>query len=793
MRFSERWLREWVDAPVSTQELCAQLTMAGLEVEGVERAAPGFEGVVVGRVLEVAAHPDADKLRVCQVDVGGAELLTIVCGAPNVAPEMRVPTAVVGARLPDGLKIRKTKLRGVPSAGMLCSAKELGLAEQSEGLMSLPADATPGTDVREVLDLDDVCIELSLTPNRGDCLSVAGIAREVAVLNDMSFPGVRAQPVAPAVDDTFPVTVAAPQACPRYVGRVVRDVDPRAVSPLWLRERLRRSGLRSINPVVDVTNYVLLECGQPMHGFDLARLRGGICVRRAHAGERLTLLDGREIELAEDCLVIADEGGPLALAGVMGGEESGVTPDTCDVFLESAFFSPQAIAGRARRYGLHTDSSHRFERGVDPTLQRVAVERATALLIEIAGGRAGPVVEVEDARELPARAPIPLRPARVQRVLGTEIATDRSAALLGRLGLDVAREDEVWQVTPPSFRFDLEIEEDLIEEIARIHGYDRIPSKRPRAELAIRPRPEARLEASRLRGVLTARDYQEVITYSFVEPGLQALLTSGERAVPLANPISADLAEMRTSLWPGLVQVLSHNLKRQQTRLRVFEVGLKFAEQSGGEIVQAPRLGLAACGPALPEQWGADPRELDFFDLKGDLEALLALGGAGQAYRFVAATHPALHPGQSARIERAGEPVGWIGALHPAVVRRLDLRGRVLLAEISLDALISGKVPQYAPVSRFPAMRRDLALVVDEGVSAQALTESVERSAPAELKNFQLFDVYGGKGVDSGRKSVAVGLTFQDPSRTLTDQDVDAFIAQVLKALQQDLGATLRE
>ncbi len=792
MKFSEQWLREWVSPSVTTEELCHQLTMAGLEVDAVEPVAGKFEGVVVGEVVKVEPHPDADKLRVTLVNIGQDELLTIVCGAANVREGMRVPTAVVGARLPGDFKIKKAKLRGVPSFGMLCSESEIGLAESASGLMELPADAPIGEDLRAYLKLDDVTIELGLTPNRSDCLSVAGIAREVGVLNQLQVNGPAIEAVAGASDDTLPVTVSAPGDCPRYLGRVIRGVNSAAQTPLWMQERLRRSGIRSLGPVVDVTNYVLLELGQPMHAFDLAELQGGVHVRRAEAGEKLKLLNEQEITLDEESLVIADERAPLALAGVMGGEASAVSDDTQDIFLESAFFSPDSVAGRARSYGLHTDSSHRFERGVDPQLAPLAIERATALLLEIVGGSAGQVVEVLDESSLPQRKPIHLRHQRCERILGTTLAKEQIEDILQRLGMELEAVEEGWQVTAPSFRFDIAIEVDLIEEIGRIIGYSNLPSTRPMGSLTMQPRPEGRIGKRELAALLVDRGYQEAISYSFVDPKMQQCFDPAAEPIALANPISADLAVMRTTLWAGLVPILQHNLNRQQNRVRLFEYGLSFVRQ-GTDIKQENRLSGVVYGGVEPEQWGGATHKVDFYDVKGDVEALLALTNRSADFRFVAESHPALHPGQSARIYLGELPVGWLGAIHPTLERELDLHGQTYLFEIEAKALFARNVAKFTEISKFPAIRRDLAVVVAQDMSADAVLDCIRSIAPESLRNLKLFDVYQGEHIDSGRKSLALGLTLQAQSRTLTDEEVDAAIETIVKTLGTKLGATLRE
>ncbi|MFM8333763.1 MAG: phenylalanine--tRNA ligase subunit beta, partial [Candidatus Methylumidiphilus sp.] len=633
MRFSEAWLRELVNPPLSTDELVAQLTMAGLEVEGLTPAAGAFSGVVVGEVLSLAPHPEAHRLRICQVAAGGAEPLTIVCGAPNVEVGMKPPLAMIGAVLPGGMKIGKSKLRGVESFGMLCSAKELGFDDGQNGLLPLPPDAPVGTDVRAYLQLDDTSLELNLTPNRADCLSVEGVAREVALLNgiDWQAAAAPANPVGSAA--TLPVTVDAPDACPRYLGRLIQHVDRSKPTPLWMAERLRRSGLRSLGPLVDVTNYVLLELGQPLHAFDAAKLQDGIHVRYGRPGEKLLLLNGQTIELAEDVLVIADTARPLALAGIMGGEESAVDDATQDIFLECAFFAPSAIMGKARRYGLTTDSSHRFERGVDPQLQTRAIERATALLLHIVGGTAGPLIEARADAHLPTRPPIRLREARVEKLLGLAIPRAQLAELLSRLGMGLEELPEGWRVTPPGFRFDIAIEADLIEEIGRVYGYNNIPKRNPATHMELRPVSEARLDIERAKDVLVDRGYQEAITYSFVEPGMQAKIEPGLAVIALQNPISAELAVMRTGLWCGLLDAALKNLNRQQTRVRLFEAGLRFTRRDGA-IAQEKSLAGLALGSVHEEQWGEKSRPVDFFDVKTDVEALLRLAGHESAVEF---------------------------------------------------------------------------------------------------------------------------------------------------------------
>ena len=792
MKFSEKWLREWVDPAISSEELAEQLTMAGLEVDSVEPAAAAFTKVVVGHVLSIEKHPDADKLKVCQVDVGEGEPIQIVCGAANVHEGMKAPAALVGARLPGDFKIKKSKLRGVPSHGMLCSAVEIGMAETADGLLPLAADAEVGRDIREHFDLDDTVIEVDLTPNRGDCLGMVGVAREVGVLNSCAVTEPEIAEVPATVDDAFPIRVDAPADCPRYLGRVIRGLDPKAETPLWMVERLRRGGIRSLGLLVDITNYLLLELGQPMHAFDLRRLEGGIVVRRAGEGEKITLLDGKEIALEGDTLVIADEAKVVALAGIMGGEASGVADDTDTILLECAYFTPTTIAGRARRHGLATDASYRYERGVDPGLQRRATERATALLLEIAGGEAGPIVEVSSDEHLPTKAPIALRRDRIGRLLGITLEDQRVVEILERAGMSVEATSDGWRVLPPSFRFDVAIEADLIEELGRIYGYNNIPAHYPAGEQRILPQSEGESDLSRLRAVLVERGYQEAVTYTFVDPETQVLFDPAGEGVRLANPLSSEMSVMRTTLWSGLAKALQYNVARQQERVRLFETGLSFVKQ-GDEIIQENYLSGVLYGDLDPEQWGAPKRSADFFDVKGDVEALLDLGGNGGAFSFRAEEHPALHPGQSARILRDGEPVGWIGALHPSLEETLDLAGRAYLFEISLKSLQTAAIPSFRPMSKFPAIRRDLALVVDEQVEAGAIRSAVSEAAGAMLQSLMLFDVYQGQGVETGRKSLALGLILQESSRTLTDEDVEGVTRAVVHALEEKFGASLRD
>lgn len=792
MKFSETWLREWIDPPISTQELSHQLTMAGLEVDAIQTVAPPFSKVVVGRVLQVEPHPNADKLRICSVDAGLEELLQIVCGAPNVRADMCVPTALIGAELPGGLKIKKAELRGVASQGMLCSAKELGLSSSSGGLWDLPADIKPGTDIRHYLKLDDYVFELGLTPNRGDCLSIAGIAREVAAINRLEIQVPAGAIIGPTIPDTFAVNVSAPHACPRYVGRIVRNINAQAVTPLWMQERLRRLGLRSIHPVVDVTNYVMIELGQPMHAFDLNQLAGGIEVRYANSGETLVLLDGQEVTLDDATLVIADKQRPLAMAGIMGGKASGVEEKTTDIFLESAFFSPQALAGCARRYGLHTDSSHRFERGVDPELQRHAIDRATQLLLQITGGEPGPIIDVTATPYIPARTSITLRNSRLDSLLGHKIPRSDVTDILERLGMQVMQQGNDWQAVPPSYRFDLKLEADLIEEVARIYGYDAIQGTLPRAVMQITEKPEQRLELSRIRELMIDEGYLEAITFSFVDPAIQRFFSEQLTEIPVVNPISSEMAVMRVSLWPALIQAVRYNSNRQQKRIRLFEIGNRYWSEQGN-IREAKMLAGIVTGSAYDEQWGMAEKSTDFFDVKGNIENILQLTGEIHNFEFQALQCRALHPGQAASINYRDVEIGRIGVLHPQVQQSLDLSETMVMFELDLAAILERRLPAFEELSKFPALRRDLALVVDEKITAAQLQNCVRKVTGSLLQQLQLFDVYQGKGIDPGRKSIALGLTLQDTLRTLTDQDVESVIEKVIQQLNMELGAVLRE
>ncbi|EGQ9302863.1 phenylalanine--tRNA ligase subunit beta [Vibrio vulnificus] len=794
MKFSESWLREWVNPAVTTDELTHQITMAGLEVDDVLPVAGTFNGVKVGHVVECGQHPDADKLRVTKVDVGEEALLDIVCGAANCRQGLKVAVATVGAVLPGDFKIKKAKLRGQPSHGMLCSLTELGIDVESDGIMELASDAPIGMDFRDFLALNDVTVDVDLTSNRADCFSIRGMAREVGVLNraDVTEPSVA--PVAPSIDDTVAIDVKAPAACPRYLGRVVKNVNVQAKTPLWMQEKLRRCGIRSIDPVVDITNFVLLEQGQPMHAFDLAKIDGGIVVRLAEQGEKITLLDGSEAELNADTLVVADHNKALAIAGIFGGEESGVTSETKDVLLECAFFAPDHIRGRARSYGLHTDSSMRFERGVDYALQVNAMERATQLLVEICGGEVAPVVAVESEAELPKPNKVALRRTKLDNLLGHHIADSDVVEILERLGMTVETTAEGWVAVAPTWRFDIAIEQDLVEEVGRIYGYDNIPNQNPTAALKMHDHQEANIPLKRVRDLLVDRGYHEAITYSFVEPEQQKLVVPGVDALILPNPISAEMSAMRLGLIQGLLNTVVHNQKRQQPRVRLFEYGLRFIPCDTAEngMRQEPMLAGVIAGTRSEEHWNIDTNTVDFFDLKGDVEAILELSANDKAYSFVAAKHPALHPGQSAAIVVDGKEIGVIGTVHPELERKFGLNGRTIVFEIEWSAINRKVIPEAVALSKFPANRRDIAVVVDEAVASGDIVNACLEVGGEFLKAAKLFDVYVGKGVEEGKKSLAIALTLQSNERTLEDADIAGAVDAIVAHVSEKFGASLR-
>ena len=791
MKFSENWLRELVEIKADRAALAHALTMAGLEVEELTVLGEGLAGVVVAEIVATEKHPEADRLQVCKVNAGQGELLQIVCGAPNARVGIKVPLAMVGASLPDGMSIKAAKLRGVESFGMLCSAKELGIDADASGLLELPLDAPVGQSLADYLGLPDASIELKLTPNRPDCLGLVGLAHDVAALFGSAVK-VPAQVAAAVTSDARRgIRLEAGKDAPRYLGRILEGIDPSARTPLWLAERLRRAGLRPISAMVDITNYVMLELGQPLHAFDNDALQGDIVVRHAIAGETLKLLDGSEVKLDPGFVLIADEHKALAVAGVMGGFDSRVTDATHNIFLESAHFAPAAIMGRARKLGMHTDASHRFERGVDPELPRRALERATELLLAIAGGKAGPVLVAENLADLPKPAAVTLRRARLKRVLGVTVDDAEVARIFTALGMQVTPTTDGWQITAPSSRFDIEREEDLIEEVARIFGYDNIPTDTPTGALTLAIEPEARIGELALREQLAARGYYEAVNLSFVAADLLARWGFTERLVPLANPLSADLAVMRPSLLPGLIEALRHNRARQQERVRLFEVARVF--EQGNPPVETPSVAMVACGSARAEQWGEVSRPLDFHDLKGDLDALIAWGGEPQRWSVHADGLPGwLHPGRGARVARDGETVGYLGALHPQLAKALDLGADVHVLELALEPLLARRLPKAQPVPRFPAVRRDIAMDLPEEISWSQIEQTVRGSLGERLKELCLFDRYSGKGVESGRKSLAMGLILQDASRTLTDDDADRCVREAIAALEQSCKAKLR-
>jgi phenylalanyl-tRNA synthetase beta chain len=791
MKFSEKWLREWVNPAISSDELVAQITLAGLEVDDVEPAAGEFSGVIIGEVVAAEQHPNADKLRVCTVSDGSAEH-QVVCGAPNARTGIKVAFATVGAVLPGNFKIKKAKLRQVESFGMLCSGAELEINEENDGIMELPADAPVGGDVREYLMLDDQIIDVDLTPNRGDCLSIAGLAREVGVLNSTDLTPPAISEVAPTIEDTFPIKVSDSQGCPRITARVVRGIDVSKPSPQWMQERLRRSGIRSIDAAVDITAYVMLELGQPMHAYDLNLLNGSINVRKASQGEQLTLLSEQTVELNEEILVIADNEGAIGMAGIMGGDSTGVNSNTTDVLLEAAFFDPITIAGKARSFGLHTDASHRFERGVDYMLQRKAMDRATQLLLDICGGEAGPIIEQVSNEHLPKGEQVVLRKQRLTSLLAFEFDDAQVEDILTRLGLElVSKDDAGWTFKSPSWRFDMAIEADLIEEVARVYGYNNLPSTNPVGSMDIPAKPEMQRPMSLLRHHMVSRGYQEAITYSFVAPELMAKMDDQNTPVALANPISADMSVMRTSIWPGLAKAVQYNQNRQQSRVRLFETGQRFIPSNDG-LQQEDVIAGVICGSRDPESWHGKAESVDFFDMKGDLESLFALTGQGDSFSFAKSEHVALHPGQCAAIFKNGEQVGYAGAMHPGLVKDLGLQGPVFLFEVNLASLQAGVVPAFTALSKYPEVRRDMAVILDEAIAVSQVEDIIKQQAGEHLQQVNLFDVYAGKGIEPGQKSLALGLTWQHAERTLNDDEVNQWFEQVVNTMQAELSATLR-
>jgi phenylalanyl-tRNA synthetase beta chain len=785
MKLPLSWVKEWVDFPWDAPELARRLTASGFEVEGLEPAAPDFSGVVVAEITAISPHPEADRLSICQVHVGGAPL-QIVCGAANARAGIRVPLAQVGANLPGNIAVKAAKLRGVESAGMLCSAKELGLVATSSGLLELPPDAPVGTNIREYLALSDSILEIKVYPNRGDCMSVLGIAREIAALAGGVL---KIQPAASVVVPSRAearALVQAADAAPRFLTRRITGLNNHGTSPLWMQERLRRAGLRSINPVVDVTNYVLIELGQPMHAYDSQRLTGALTVRMARAGEKLQLLDERTVELTPDMLLIADDSGPIGMAGVMGGQGTGVTPETTDALLEVAYFTPGAIAGRGRRLGIQTDASQRFERGVDPHGQAAAMHRATQLLLSLCGGEATAIAEACNAAAIPARAPVLLRRERLARLTGADIADGRVQQSLAGLGMKVTAHAQGWMVTPPSWRFDIAIEADLIEEVLRIVGFDAVQATPRRMLQRFARRSESMIDERALLDTLSARGYQEAINYAFVDASLQQNLFPGQTALHLSNPIAADLAVMRVSLWPGLLKVALENLSRQQDRVRLFECGTVFLLQ-GGAVHETSRIAGIALGARAPEQWGAGRDAVDFFDIKSDVSALLSLAGSGAQFAWQQAKLGCLHPGRSAAVLRDNQEIGWLGELHPSVAAKLGISVPCQLFELDLTEALQAPLPTLTAISRFPQVRRDLSITVPADTPLSAILSRVSVAAGSQLRDLRVFDLYQGAGIEVTRKSIALGLIFQDNNKTLTDGEADTLMASVAA----DLGATL--
>ncbi|CEG55823.1 phenylalanine--tRNA ligase subunit beta [Legionella fallonii] len=793
MKVSKLWLHEWVNFSLTEQELAAQLTMAGLEVDSVSPVAGEFTQVVVAEVLSTKPHPDADKLTLCDVNAGADQVLKVVCGARNVRPGLKVALAMVGAQLPGGLKIKESKLRGELSQGMLCSVTELGLAEQSDGIMELADDAPVGMSLREYLSLDDHVLDIDLTPNRADCFSVLGVARELSVLNKLPLIEPSIDTVTPSVDDVLAINLKNAEACPRYCGRIIRNINSEATTPLWMAERLRRGGIRTLHPVVDVMNYVMLELGQPMHAFDLSQLKGGINVRFSNESEHLELLDGQEITLSDKVLVIADDEKPLAMAGIMGGADSAVQAHTQNVFLESAYFHPVTIAGVARKYGLFSDSSQRFERGVDPYLQTRALERATSLILSISGGEAGPVIESCSTEYLPVKNAFSFDTAKVQKITGLSISLEEMKSLLEGIGVTLLQDmNGIFDVKIPTHRFDIQQDVDLVEEIIRLYGYDNLKAQPMNTLVQAGQSSSNERIAQQLATWFRSRGYNETISYSFVDPELQQAIYPQQEFMQLLNPISSELSQMRVGMWPGLLASMIYNIHRQQNAIKFFEVGVVFDVNQGQLQERACVAGLLV-GEQGNANWSETTRYFDFFDLKGDLQALFASLKIEQA-EFIPATHDALHPGQSAQIIVHGQHAGWIGVLHPKLMDALDLQHDVILFEINLAVLINSSAPRYKTISKYPQIRRDLSFLVDKQINAMEIETAIRASIKENwLKSFDVFDVYMGKGIPDGKKSLAVAMTLQDDSRTLVDAEINSLISAIIKTLQNEFSIILRE
>ena len=789
MKFSEKWLREIVNPAVNTEDLLDQLTMSGLEVDDIKKTYTDFEGLFIAEVKSVKKHPNADNLHVCEVDCGEKDYLTIVCGAPNVTPEMRTILAKVGAKLPGKPKLKSIKLKGIESCGMLCSASEIGLGENSDGIIDLSADEPIGKSLKDILDIDDNTIEISLTPNRGDCLNIYGVAREVATANKIDIKDFTIKNSEVTTENTCTVKISAKSECPRYVCRIIENIDSSVKSPLWLTEKLRCSGVRSVNVVVDVTNYVMLELGQPLHAFDNDRLNGNIEIRFPSGNEKLKLLDETEVKINSKTLLITDESGPLAMAGLMGGFDTAVTNKTKNILLESAFFKPEIILGQGRQYGLNTDSSHRFERGVDPEIQGIAIERATQLILDICGGLVGPIVEKKNEKAIPKNHEILLRNSQIHHVLGIDLDDKFVNEAFVRLGMNCEQVGDGWKITPPSYRFDINIEADLIEELARVYGYDSIPVSIPSAELKIKSNNQ-QAATNKIREILINRDYQEIITYSFVDPNLHRLLNE-DAPLSLINPIAPELSEMRTSLLPGLILSLQRNVKRQRERVRLFEVGLVFSGNKTAK--QDCHIGGIIYGNTHEKQWVKNILSSDFYDIKCDIEVLLGGLIDVDQIKLIEGNNKALHPGQRVDVYIDEIKIGYFGQLHPSICASLEFVKNVFVFDFNIELLDKKKVVTYKKISKFPTIRRDISVVVDEQVKFEEISESVRNDASDLLVKLELFDLYRGKGIEKGQKSMALGLTFQSIRSTLKDEEIDNNMHRVIKGLSDRLNAKLRE
>ncbi|WP_444994292.1 phenylalanine--tRNA ligase subunit beta [Aliikangiella sp. IMCC44359] len=792
MKISENWLRTWVNPDISTDELVSVLTMAGLEVDAVEAMGAELEGIVVGLIEKAEQHPEADKLQVCTVNIGQQENLQIICGAPNAREGIKVAVATIGCVLPGDFKIKKAKLRGVHSYGMLCSGKELQLSDEHDGIMELPENAKIGSQLVDCLGLKDNAIDIDLTPNRGDCLGLKGIAFEVGVLTQTPVKPIEVVPAPVTIEDKVEIKLNAPEANPRFVARVIKGVNINAETPKWMKARLLASDIRSIDPIVDVTNYVMLELGHPMHAFDLNNLDGAITVRYANKDEKLTLLNEQELNLKPETLVVADDRKALSIAGIMGGKFSGINEDTKDLLLEAAHWDPIHIAGKARNYGLHTDASHRFERGVDYNLCAETIERATELLLDIVGGQAGPLVDQIEDSYFPKGKTVKLRRARIERLLGVVISDKQVEDILTRLDMKLSREPDGWLIDVPSRRFDISIEADLIEELVRIYGYNKVPSRKPVSEMSMIRQPENRLQKLQLAKVLANRGYQECITYSFIDKESQQLIDSELEPLPLVNPISSELGVMRTSIWPGLLKAVEYNQKRQHNSIRLFESGLKFVPGESG-LQQIPVIAGAITGRRFVENWEAVNENVDFFDLKGDVESLLELTAAKEQFEFVAAQRDGLHPGQTAEILRNGVVCGVIGKLHPQTQREFDLEESTYVFELNLKKVLSRKLPTFNPLSKFPSIRRDIAILVKENVTSSQIIDLIGQTAKNWLNNIVIFDIYRGKGIEPGYKSIGIGFTLQRTDRTFKEAEIAKTMDRVISVLTEKLDAVLRD